>query len=153
MQSLTEGNFVLAKLEDGEKVMPTLLDVIEEEEIFSGIILSGIGMLRDFNLNYFDGKKYVERQYMKPLELVALHGSIAVDSSVHLHAALADKDHKMVGGHLSAGVVNNLVELTIFKLENRHIERKLNPKTGLSEFHLVSRPPLYVEPDDDEGDE
>ncbi|MCK4718482.1 MAG: DUF296 domain-containing protein [Thermoplasmata archaeon] len=134
MQAVTEGNMVVAKLEDGERLMSQLLDLMEDQMIYSGVVLTGIGMLRDFTLNYFDGKRYVERQYPKPMELVSLHGSIAADSSIHLHAALSDKDTKMVGGHLSSATVNNIVELTILRLDRVHLGRKMKPGAQSAEL-------------------
>ena len=87
-------------------------------------------------LNFYDGRRYVERQYPKPMELVALHGSIAADASIHLHAALASKDTRMVGGHLSTGAVHNFIELCVLRLDQIKVRRKTNPDTKLSEFSI-----------------
>ncbi|MDG6220622.1 MAG: DNA-binding protein [Candidatus Thermoplasmatota archaeon] len=153
MQVISEGKFTVARLEDGEKIIPSILDIAESQDIYCGIILSGIGMLRETTLNYFDGQRYVETQYPKPMELLSLKGSIASDSSVHVHASMADRCNRVYGGHLSGAVAHYIVELTLLNLETVHMTRKKNPNTGLMEMRLEKREgPVTIRMEEDEDD-
>lgn len=97
------------------------------------LVLGGIGMLRDFELGYFDGQEYHKRTFVEPYELVALQGTVVADGPggsvgpngadgpgghpiAHLHATLAGPDHKCVGGHLFHGLVGVTLELNLLPL-------------------------------------
>ena len=134
-----ENNFIVAKLTDGEDLFAEIQNIVEKHNIKSGIIISGIGMLKDFEIGYFDGKEYLKEVYDQPHELVALHGSIAFDRRklvTHLHCALARNDHHIIGGHLFGATVAVLNELTILKLDEMRLSRRLNKKSGLVELEV-----------------
>lgn len=141
MRTSIEGEIVLAKLEDGEDLFPSLLALAEETGIASGMVLWGIGMLRDVELGYFNGKSYERATYAEPRELLALHGSIAQDAEnpLHLHVGLAGRDHVAVGGHLFRARVAVLNEVAVRRLSAIRLGRALNPASGLRE--LVLEPP------------
>ena len=57
MKSGLENNIIFAKLDDGEDLFGCIQQLVQEHGITSGIILSNIGMLKDFELNFFkDGR-------------------------------------------------------------------------------------------------
>ena len=53
MHGRTEGNFVVLKLDDGEELFECLEKAITEFDIRSGMIISGIGMLANFEIGFF----------------------------------------------------------------------------------------------------
>ncbi len=138
MKSGEDGSLIVAKLDDGEDLFSSLEEIIEKHEIRSGVVLSGIGMLRDFVLGYFDGKEYQKREFKDPCELVSLQGSITTEEGtvIHLHTSLADENRNVIGGHLFQAEVCSLNEITIRKLDELNLTRKLNPETGLKELDL-----------------
>jgi len=136
VKSAADANLIMAKLEDGEDLLASLQRVVKEHRIDSGTVLWGIGMLRDFEVGYFDGKAYHRKTFGAPHELLALHGSIAAraDPVFHLHVAGGNESHGVVGGHLFKATVNVLSEVCIARFERVRLGRELNPRSGLREL-------------------
>lgn len=130
-------NEFFVKLERGEDVLDTLTGVLEKNEITSGEVIWGVGMIRKLQVGYFNGKEYEKEIFDKALEVVSFHGSIADNEPrFHIHTSCAGQDHHVVGGHLFGGVADPLLEVRIRKFENIKATRKDNPKTGLREIFL-----------------
>ncbi|MCX8173646.1 MAG: DUF296 domain-containing protein [Thermoplasmata archaeon] len=128
-----EGSYYVLKIEDGENLFDVLEKFVKAEHVSSGVILAGIGMLKDFELGYFDGKEYHRKKYSAPHELVSMKGTVA-DSLPHIHAALANEKHELLGGHLFSATTCILNEIFIQKLEKINLGRVKNQKTGLMEL-------------------
>ena len=135
-----EDGKIMVKLEDGENVLEKLKIIVKESGLSSGVILNGVGMLRKVKLGYFDGKGYVVDEFEDPMELVSMQGNISSDDKgniiFHIHVGLADRSKSMYGGHLLNGIVNNVNEILIMKLERVKMRRRLSEKTGLMELFL-----------------
>lgn len=138
MHGNEENGFIALKLDSGEDFYQALNKAIDEFEIESGYILTGIGMLRDVEIGYFDGEKYLNQHLEKPHELVSMQGSISTigETIIHIHCSLAGPDHRIVGGHLNRGTVNVINEILIKRLDDIKLRRKLNPDTGLKELFI-----------------
>ncbi len=142
MQHGMESNILILKLNNNEDFFGSLKMATQQNEIQAGIILSGIGMLKDFELGYFDPEGYKTKHFIEPHELVSMSGSIAYakdDSSnflPHIHCTLANREHKVYGGHLKKGLVNVLNEITILKLNKLKLNRIKNNTTGLMELNI-----------------
>ncbi len=136
MRSAADANLIIAKLEDGEDLLASLTLIVKEHRIDSGTVLWGIGMLRDFEVGYFDGKAYRRKAFGPPHELLALHGSIAAraDPVFHLHAAAGNESHGVVGGHLFKATVSTLNEVCIARFDRVRLGRELSPRSGLREL-------------------
>jgi len=137
-QSRRDGNTILAKLSDGEDLVPSLEAAATEHRVVSGSVLWGIGMVRDFEIGFFGPKGYEKDVFRDRHELIALHGSIAMraDPKLHLHIAVGRPDHTVLGGHLfraRAAVVN---EIQLARFEMITMNRVLNETTGLRELVL-----------------
>ncbi len=129
-----EGNLIFVKMDKGEDLFSSLEKLIEIYGIKGGTVLSGIGMLRDFEIGYFNGKEYEKKFVEKNHELVALHGSISLEEPrLHLHVGLAGPDHQIIGGHLFGGKVDPLLEITI-AISTFPMKRVYNEKTNLKEL-------------------
>lgn len=128
MEYKREGNVVAAKLDHGVKFFEALRKILEDIDSESAIIISGIGMLTDFKLGYYDSEtgEYSWEEFDEPMEMVSVKGSIAGRESIHLHAALAGKDHVLRGGHLESGRVFNVCELTMLVFDKLRLSRKLD---------------------------
>ena len=143
MQSAKEKNIIIARLEQDEDLFAMIGQLCEHYTVQQGVIMSGIGMLKNFELSYFNPDGYHGQSFATPHELVALHGSIAYASKgnsnelmIHLHAGLAGPDQGLVAGHLQRGTVNVLVELVIMTLEDIRLCRIKNPATDLFELQV-----------------
>ncbi|MEM3611997.1 MAG: DUF296 domain-containing protein [Thermoplasmata archaeon] len=128
-----EGNYYVLKVDDEENLFEVLEKFVKAERISSAVILAGIGMLRDFELGYFDGKEYHKKKYATPHELVSMKGTIA-DGILHIHASLANEKHELIGGHLFSATTCILNEIFIQRLEKVKLGRVKNQKTGLMEL-------------------
>jgi len=120
-------DLLFVRMDDGEDFYENLLKVLKEYKIESGIILSGIGMLRNFEIGWFNGEVY-EKEFVRfPCELLALNGNISIKNSEffpHIHAVFSDPNKKAFGGHLFSGIVNNTVEMFIKKIEQFKLIRE-----------------------------
>jgi len=101
--------------------------------------MSGIGMLKNAVVGYFNGKEYIKEKVEGAAELVSMQGNIGRDGKgdviCHIHVALAISDHRLIGGHLLEGEVNVVNEIALRKLEDIKILREKNPD-GLMEMRL-----------------
>ena len=134
-----EGNTVLIKLDDGEDLMEKLTEALSLLRVRHGVILTGIGMLKDFEIGYYNGEEYEKEMHEEPHELVAMHGSVAwVDGKhdLHIHVGLAGKDHRLIGGHLLKAKVCVLNEISVLATERIEITRKKDEATGLRQMHF-----------------
>ena len=138
MHGSIEGNHIVLKLDDGEELFESLEKAIAEFDIRSGMIVSGIGMLADFEIGFFKDGEYDWAVHEQPHELVAMHGSISTigETMMHIHVGLAGPDHKLLGGHLKRAKVCVLNEILILKLDEMEFSRVLNPKSGLKELQI-----------------
>ncbi len=134
MQFKTESNLVIVKLDDGEDFFESMEKIVKSCDIESGIILSGIGQLKNFELGYFDGKKYTKKTFEKPMEIVSMQGSIA--ETFHLHCTLADEKQRVHGGHLFKATVNVVNEIVILRLNKIKLKREKDKKTGLKTLRI-----------------
>jgi predicted DNA-binding protein with PD1-like motif len=136
VKSAADSNLIIAKLEDGEDLLASLQLVVKEHRIESGTVLWGIGMLRDFEVGYFDGNAYHRKTFGPPHELLALHGSIAsrADPVFHLHVAGGNESHGVVGGHLFKATVAVLTEICLARFDRVRLGRELSPRSGLREL-------------------
>ena len=110
IEARNAGEWVV-RLQDGENVT----DVLRGLESDSALILTGIGMVRDVKLGFWNGSEYEVHAYPKPADLLSLQGNLAVDDAgeriAHVHISLSRQDGSMRGGHLVAATVHNTLEM------------------------------------------
>ena len=138
MQSSADGGVVIAKLDDGDDLFACIEELAAKHAVRNGMVMWGIGMLREFEIGYFNGKEYERETYRDCMELLGLHGTIAAnaDPKLHLHVAAAGRDHRTVGGHLFRATVCVLNELCLIRLRKSTLNRVLNPRSGLKELTI-----------------
>jgi len=130
MLKASSGNDVMLRLMDGED----LIDSLSSLGINSGVVLNGVGMFRDLELGYWDGKDYVRESISEPVELLSLQGNLGDKQGeliVHCHTTVAKRGGAAVGGHVLKATVNNTAEILIRRLSGIKLERK-REKTGLA---------------------
>lgn len=140
-----DGDLVVVKLGRGEDLLPVLGEALRGEGVTSGVVLAGIGALEDVELGWFDprSKSYVRNAYAESRELLSLQGTVTLEADLplHLHAALADAEQRVVGGHLFRGRVAVLAEVAVRGLDGLALTRLENPATGLLELTMGGREP------------
>ena len=129
-----EGSLIVFRFEDGKDVVEGLRHVAEEHQILSGLILSGIGMLRDFEIAFYSREKmeYVTTNFNEPVELLSFSGNISMrnnETFFHLHVGLAKEDGSAIGGHLEKATVHNTLEGAIVNLSEVKLTR--DSETGI----------------------
>ena len=134
-----EGALVVATFTQGD-VIRNLEQLALEADIYSGVVVSGIGMLRDAVIGFFDGQQYLKHTVAGAAELVSLTGTLGREADTgrvvcHFHVALATADHMLLGGHLLEGTVTVVNEIVLHRLETTAIIRRRNEQ-GLLEMYL-----------------
>jgi predicted DNA-binding protein with PD1-like motif len=129
-----EGNLIVFRFEDGKDLIESLKRIAKEHQIQSGVILGGIGMLRDFEISFYSREKsgYVTNKFNEPVELLSLSGNISLRNNeifFHVHVALAKEDKSAIGGHLKKATVHNTLEGVIAKFSEIKLMR--DPKTRI----------------------
>jgi uncharacterized protein len=143
MQEFADGAHWVLRLDAGEDLLERVRAFARERGLRAGIVVEGIGLVRQARVGYWDGSRYVPHELAAPHELVGLHGSLAtVDGgpSLHLHAALAGPDYRVVGGHLLAATVGALVELYVLAFPGATFGRPLDESLGLRRLDLAPGP-------------
>jgi predicted DNA-binding protein with PD1-like motif len=129
-----EGNLLLVRLSDGEDLEESLKQALREEKIHSGVVIGGVGMVRNAALSFYVGKgEYETVPVQLPAELCALSGNIStMDGEIvtHLHVTVAKQGGAAVAGHFSAGEVNMTAEIAVMAVQQT-LTRKVDPETGL----------------------
>jgi len=129
-----EGNLIVFRFEDGKDLIESLKRVAKEHQIQSGVILSGIGMLRDSEVSFYSREKsgYLTNKYEEPVELLSLSGNVSLRNNeifFHLHVALGKEDKSAIGGHLQKATVHSTLEGVILKFSEIKLMR--DPETRI----------------------
>ena len=121
---------LMVRLKDGEELIASLKGL----SLDSGVLLNGVGMLRDLELGYWNGTSYEITLIAEPVELLSLQGNFArkdEERIVHCHATVAKHGGAAFGGHVLKATVHNTAEIFIHKLIAITLERKME-ETGLA---------------------
>ena len=115
MQHRKDGNFVIVKLDEGEDIIKSLEQVLVNENIKNGFIVSGIGAGVELEIGYLRGKTYEREIFNPPMEITSFSGSITEgDPKMHIHINASGPDHLTYGGHLFSGKAKPLMEILLF---------------------------------------
>lgn len=116
---------LMVRLQDGEDLFASLRKL----EIGSGVILNGIGMLREVTIAYWTGSEYQKTEIEEPVELLCLQGNFTEGEKprIHCHVVLMKEDGTIIGGHLEKAVAHNTNEIFIKELEGIKLRRKKEP--------------------------
>lgn len=137
MEVARKDQFVMIKLDHGEDILESIAQTIKEERS-TLLVVTGLGMISDFELGYFDQGSYVKRTFSEPHELLALQGSISTEGSsrIHIHATVANREHEAFGGHLMRGRAWMSNEIGMLRLERVASVRSFDPEKKVGVLHL-----------------
>jgi uncharacterized protein len=88
------------RLKPGQDLFDSIEEVVKENGIEAGCILSSVGSLTHATIRLANRNFYNE--YEGHFEIVSMTGTVSVHGS-HLHVAISDGDGVTIGGHLVSG--------------------------------------------------
>ena len=137
MQIAKTVSYLMMKLEHGEDVIGSVQEAVKEERS-TLLLVTGLGMISDFELGYFDRGNYLRKSFDEPHELLALQGSVATegDPRIHIHATVADTEHRAFGGHLMKGKAWMSNEIGMVRMEGVTSRRTFDPEKKVSVLHI-----------------
>lgn len=147
---------VVGKLEIDVDLLEGIRELVKEEGIRTGVILSGVGALKkaifrnvkvmppDFKV---DDRHRLYLQLEQPLEIVSLTGWVATkeDGGIEVHghfsaSTVMENEVVTLGGHLIPGVITSIkVVVVIGVIESEEIGAALDPRTNQTDVKLPHR--------------
>lgn len=124
------------RLQPGQLLKEAIREVVEEQNIQAGCLLSIVGGLENANLRMAVAEpgKEVVKSYSGPLEIVSGTGTISRDGC-HIHISLSDREGNVVGGHLKDGCrIKYTAEIVLLIFNNVSYNRILDKRTGYKEL-------------------
>ncbi len=130
--------FVLI-LNSGEEVMSTMMKFAQANSLYA-CQFTAIGAFRKATVGFFDfaKKDYKRIGIPEQTEVLSLTGDISQYKDapqVHAHVVLGKQDGTAHGGHLMSAEVHPTLEI-VLNDSPFHLQRKLNPETGLPLIEL-----------------
>lgn len=131
----------LVRLEKGEKLVETLVEIVKKENIKTGWIY-GIGAASFVEIGFYNlsSKDYKWTKFDKDLEILGLQGNITFigdEPALHLHGNFSDESLQAFGGHVKELVVSITCEVFIHNwFSSESITRSTDEKTGLKLLDL-----------------
>jgi len=132
---LGDGKRIMARLTHGADLVDEIVAVAREHHIDLAQCWA-IGAVKRARLAYYDqeGKAYWEFALDRHLEIVSFIGNVSRRDglpAVHAHAAFADEEGRMYGGHIAAGCEVFACELLLVAYSGELLEREHDEVTGL----------------------
>ena len=127
---------IAVRLDPGDDVHECVEKIAKEEDIQTGVIVSGIATFDKVRWHSISTTDFPPKdkffQMEGPIEVSGIHGIIA-DYKPHMHFTCANSDNKqVVAAHLEPGCKTlYLTELLIIKISNLNLTRRLNEKLGV----------------------
>lgn len=97
---------VVIRLKNGPNLLAGMENVIREQHIQNGVILSAIGSLRAYEVHQISNRQLptqdtFESNPTQPCDLVSMNGYV-IDRRIHAHMTLATPD-RVIAGHVEKG--------------------------------------------------
>jgi predicted DNA-binding protein with PD1-like motif len=139
------GRVVVARLKPGSDLLGALQEMVEDEGVEAGVILSGVGLLGEARLRNCkslpeefpitdENRTYLS--FSRPLEVLSMSGNISMAEGsplVHVHVTLSyveGDEIGVVGGHLIEGcIVFGFAEVILMELEGVQMEKRFDEET------------------------
>ena len=123
------------RLKPDQDLKKELVSFTSLNNIKAGYILTCVGSLKKAVIRLADN---TIKTFNENFEIVSLVGTISQDGS-HLHISLADKDGKVIGGHLKDGcIIYTTAEIIIAESKSFLFSRKPDKQTGFKEL-IISK--------------
>lgn len=132
------GKTVYIRMDKGDEIIESVLDICKKEGILSAIF-SGIGGCSEAQIQTFipETGTFETQTVSGMLEMVSLTGSVISDDQKelyhHTHGMFSYKDgdkHCVAAGHIKSITVLYTAEIELRPVEGGMIKRQFNPETG-----------------------
>ena len=139
------GRVIVARVKPGSDLLRSLQKIVAEEGITSGVIVSGVGLLKHARLRNCKSlpTEYpitdVNRTFLsfeKPLEILSISGNVTLAEGaplVHAHLTLSSVEGDeitVIGGHLIEGCeIFGFSEFAIMELEGLEMVKRFDEET------------------------
>ena len=132
------GETYYIRMDRGDEIVQTILDICEKEQIKSAFF-TGIGGCSDVEMQVFipERGEFETERVEGTLELVNITGDLMSDENGklyhHTHALytyIENGEHKSVSGHLKSSMVLYTAEIELRPVLGGVIGRKYDPVTG-----------------------
>jgi predicted DNA-binding protein with PD1-like motif len=136
---------IVARVKPGSDLLRSLQKITSEKGITSGVIVSGVGLLKHAKLRNCKSlpEEYpisdVNRTFLsfeKPLEILSISGNVALaegEHLVHAHLTLSSVEGDeitVIGGHLIEGCeIFGFSEFAIMELEGLEMVKRFDEET------------------------
>ncbi len=122
----------MLRLQPGEDVRISLHDWAHANIIEAAAITSAVGSLTHAHLRYANRADGI--MTTTDMEVLSLSGTLSIHG-MHLHLSVADRDGKMLGGHMLDGcIVRTTLELTIQEIDGVRLLRVKDEQSGYEEL-------------------
>ena len=139
------GKVMVARLKPGSDLLGALQEMVEDEGVEAGVILSGVGLLREARLRNCkslpeefpitdENRTYLS--FSRPLEVLSMSGNVSMAEGsplVHAHVTLSyveGDEIGVVGGHLIEGcIIFGFAEVILMELDNIKMEKRFDEET------------------------
>ena len=130
------GKVILERLPHDSDFLEAMTELAGRGGIKLGTI-SAIGAVKRAKIGFYDQKtrEYQEKEILEPMEISSCLGNISLKDGeifVHAHVTLADKEGRVLGGHLAPGTIIFAAECRITELKGESLKRSYDDITGLS---------------------
>jgi len=130
------GKVILERLPHDSDLLAAITGLARREGIKAGTIMA-IGAVKRAKIGFYDQKtrEYLETEINQPMEISSCLGNISLKDGeifVHAHVTLADKEGRVLGGHLAPGTIIFAAECRITELKGESLKRSYDDITGLS---------------------
>ena len=144
------GRVVVSRIKSGSDLLRSLQEIIEEKELKSGVILSGVGLLSSVKLRNCktlpdefpitdQNRSYLS--FEKPSEIIGISGNVGVADGkplIHAHLTLSyieDEAIKVIGGHMIEGsMVFGFAEVIIMELTEIEMIKIIDKETKTLQY-------------------
>ena len=133
------GDTIILRLERGEEIINSLLELAKKEDI-SLASIQGLGACDDVTIGHYSVEKqeYRKMDFHEELEMIMLNGNLSQmhnEKYLHVHASFGRADGTLLGGHLNKGVISATAEIFIRCLPG-NVDRFKETETGLNLWKL-----------------
>lgn len=126
------------RLKPDQDLRQSLKTFAKEQNLKAGFILTAIGSLKHAKIRF--ANQSVSTVLNDKFEIISLNGTLAT-TGIHLHIAIADKEGKILAGHLDDGcIIYTTAEIVIGASEEFSFIRTIDKQTGYKELEIISNP-------------